>query len=131
MTDPTLYRDDSRVRHMIVAMKRVLDVSNGMSRDEFVGAEQKTESILFNLTIIGEAANNISKEFATKNPEVDWKNIAGVRHKIVHDYAGIDYDVIWRIVQDDIPGAYAKLQEIEKTLPPEPTEPPENMADFL
>ena len=131
MTDPTLYRDDSRVRHMIVAMKRVLDVSNGMSRDELVGAEQKTESILFNLTIIGEAANNISKEFATKNPEVDWKNIAGVRHKIVHDYADIDYDVIWRIVQDDIPGAYAKLQEIEKTLPPEPTEPPENMADFL
>ena len=131
MTDPTLYRDDSRVRHMIVAMKRVLDVSNGMSRDELVGAEQKTESILFNLTIIGEAANNISKEFATKNPEVDWKNIAGVRHKIVHDYADIDYDVIWRIVQDDIPGAYEKLQEIEKTLPPEPTEPPENMADFL
>ena len=131
MTDPTLYRDDSRVRHMIVAMKRVLDVSNGMSRDELVGAEQKTESILFNLTIIGEAANNISKEFATKNPEVDWKNIAGVRHKIVHDYADIDYDVIWRIVQDDIPGACAKLQEIEKTLPPEPTEPPENMADFL
>ena len=131
MTDPTLYRDDSRVRHMIVAMKRVLDVSNGMSRDELVGAEQKTESILFNLTIIGEAANTISKEFATKNPEVDWKNIAGVRHKIVHDYADIDYDVIWRIVQDDIPGAYAKLQEIEKTLPPEPTEPPENMADFL
>ena len=116
---------------MIVAMKRVLDVSNGMSRDELVGAEQKTESILFNLTIIGEAANNISKEFATKNPEVDWKNIAGVRHKIVHDYVDIDYDVVWRIVQDDIPGAYAKLQEIEKTLPPEPTEPPENMADFL
>ena len=42
MTDPSLYRDDSRVRHMIAAMKRVLDVSNGMSRDELVGAEQKT-----------------------------------------------------------------------------------------
>ena len=131
MTNQSLYRDDSRVRHMLAAMKRVLEVSNGMSRNELIGAEQKTESILFNLTVIGEAANNISKEFAAKNPELDWKDIAGVRHKIVHDYADIDYDVIWRIVQIDIPMAYARLLEIEKTLPPEPMEPPENMADFL
>ena len=131
MTDPSLYRDDSRVRHMIAAIERVLDVGKGMSRDELVAAEQKTESMLFNLTIIGEAANNISKEFAAKNPEVEWKGIAGVRHKIVHDYADIDYDVIWRIIQEDIPRAYAQLKEVAKTLPPEPTEPPENMKDFL
>ena len=44
--------------------------------------------------VLGEAANNITCEFAAKNPEVDWKGLAGVRHKIVHDYADIDYDTI-------------------------------------
>ena len=131
MTNPSLYRDDSRVRHMIAAIERILDVSREMTRADLVGSERDTESILFNLTILGEAANNISDEFAAANPEVDWKDISGVRHKIVHDYADIDYDIIWQIIKGDVPNAYAQLQKIAKTLPPEPTEPPENMGDFL
>jgi glutamate racemase len=58
-----------------------------LGRDQLRQNEAKTESVLFNLMIMGEAANNISQEFASKNPEIDWKGIAGVRHKVVHDYA--------------------------------------------
>ena len=87
--------------------------------------------ILFNLMVLGEAANNITREFAAKNHDVDWKGLAGVRHKIVHDYADIDYDTIWDILQNDIPDEYTKVKEIVATLPPEPTQLPPNMADFL
>ena len=93
--------------------------------------EGRTESILFNLTVLGEAANNVTREFAAKHPELNWKGLSGVRHKIVHDYADIDYDTIWDILQNDIPDAFAKLKTIVDALPPEPTQPPPNMADFL
>ena len=131
MTDPLLYRDDSRVRHMLDAMKRIVEMSRGLNRAQLRMHEDKTEIILFNLMVLGEAANNISREFAEKNPEVDWRGIAGVRHKIVHDYADIDFDTIWDILQNDIPDQYEKVKAVAATLPPEPTEPPPNLADFL
>jgi uncharacterized protein with HEPN domain len=131
MTDPSLHRDDSRVRHMLNAMERVVELSKGLDRAQLKSHESTTESILFNLMILGEAANNITREFATRNPDVDWKGLAGVRHKIVHDYADIDFDTIWDILQSDIPDQYAKLKAVAATLPPEPTEPPPNMSDFL
>jgi uncharacterized protein with HEPN domain len=131
MTDPTLYRDDSRVRHILGAIERIIEVGADMSRDQLRKNEAKTESILFNFMIMGEAANNISREFASKNPEIDWKGIAGVRHKVVHDYADIDYDTIWDILKNEIPEVYSKIKALVETLPHEPTQLPPNIADFL
>ena len=82
MTDPLLYRDDSRVRHMLDAMERIVEMCRDLNRAQLRMHEDKTEIILFNLMVLGEAANNISREFAEKNPDVDWRGIAGVRHKI-------------------------------------------------
>ena len=131
MTKPELYRDNSRVRHMLDAMERILSISKGMSRDQLGHHEDNTEKILFNMMVLGEAANNITREFASRNPSVAWKDIASVRHKIVHDYADIDFDTIWDILQNDIPDEYEKVKAVAATLPPEPTTPPPNIADFL
>ena len=131
MTDPSLYRDDARVRHMLSALERIVAMSEKLGRSQLRMHEDVTEIILFNLMILGEAANNISKEFAEMNPEVDWRGVAGVRHKIVHDYADIDFDTIGDILLNDIPYLYQKVKAVAATLPPGPTEPPTNMADFL
>ena len=131
MTDASLYRDDSRVRHMLDAMQRIAELSKDLDRAQLRKHENVTEMILFNLMVLGEAANNITREFAAKNPDVDWKGLSGVRHKIVHDYADIDFDTIWDILQNDLPEQYEKVKAVAATLPPEPTEPPPNMTDFL
>ena len=131
MTDASLYRDDSRVRHMLDAMQRIAELSKDLDRAQLRKHENVTEMILFNLMVLGEAANNITREFAAKNPDIDWKGLSGVRHKIVHDYADIDYDTIWDILRNDLPDQYKKVVALAATLPPEPTEPPPNMAEFL
>ena len=131
MTKPELYRDDSRVRHMLDAMEHILSIAKDMSRDQLRHHESNTERILFNMMILGEAANNITREFAAKNPSIAWKDLANVRHKIVHDYADIDFDTIWDILQNEISGEYEKVKALAATLPPEPTQPPPNLAEFL
>ena len=131
MTDASLYRDDSRVRHMLDAMQRIVELSEDLDRAQLRKHENVAEMILFNLMVLGEAANNITREFAAKNPDIDWKGLSGVRHKIVHDYADIDYDTIWDILRNDLPDQYKKVVALAATLPPEPTEPPPNMAEFL
>ena len=103
MTDPTLYRDDSRVRHILGAIERIIEVGADMSRDQLRQNEAK----------------------------IDWKGIAGVRHKVVHDYADIDYDTIWDILRNEIPEVYSKIKALVETLPHEPTQLPPNIADFL
>lgn len=131
MSESPLYRDESRVRHMLDALLQIAELAKGLSRGQMELHDGMTERILFNLVILGEAANNVTREFAEKNPGVDWRGIAGIRHKIVHDYAEIDFDTIWDILRNDIPEALAAVKSLAGTLPPEPTQPPPNLSDFL
>ena len=70
MTKPELYRDDSRVRHMLDAMERILTIAKGMSRDQLGHHEDNTEKILYNMMVMGEAANNITREPTTPPPNM-------------------------------------------------------------
>lgn len=131
MNDSSLYRDESRVRHMLDAVEQISNLAKGLTREQMALHDGVTERILFNLVILGEAANNITRDFAGKNPDVDWRGIAGIRHKIVHDYAEIDFDTIWDILLNEIPQALNQIKALANTLTPKPTLPPPNMADFL
>ena len=55
------------------------------------------------LEIIGEATKNVSDELRIKYPLVEWKKMAGIRDKIIHDYLGVDYEVVWKTIEDKIP----------------------------
>ncbi len=77
MKDSSLYRDNSRVRHMLDALQRIVELSRDLGRRQLRKHENVTEMILFNLMVLGEAANNITREFAADNPDIDWKGLSG------------------------------------------------------
>jgi uncharacterized protein with HEPN domain len=59
----------------------------------------------------------VSREFTAAHPEIPWENIVGMRHKVVHDYLGVDEDIVWQVVIEDLP----KLVEaLEPLVPPSP-----------
>jgi uncharacterized protein with HEPN domain len=74
------------------------------------------DAILRPLTIIGEAAKRVSAEFRASHPEVPWRQIAGFRDVVVHDYARVDLQEVWRIPQEDLP---ALVMLWEPLVPPE------------
>lgn len=90
--------------------------------------DDKTEIILYNIQLIGEAANNVSEAICAAHPEIDFKGWAGVRHRLVHDYANIDFDVVWNALMDDAPKLRAALQPIVDALPKGRL--PNNIGDF-
>ena len=129
MSGKGIYRDESRIRHMCNALEKVVEKSRGVHRDDLVEGEDNTELIIHYLTILGDASNNVSAEFAGKHPEIDFTAMAGLRHKLVHDYANIDLGRIWTILQADFPGWEESVERLAATIEPVKTLPP-NVADF-
>ena len=64
------------------------------------------------LEIIGEASKKLDDEFKSVNHHIEWKKIAGTRDKLIHDYFGIDYDIVWDIIQTKIPDLDYFLKEL-------------------
>lgn len=68
--------------------------------------------------IIGEAGRHVSPEFSSDHPEIPWADIVGMRHKVVHDYLGIDEDIVWQVVTEDLPKLVAALDPLVPPAPP-------------
>lgn len=93
-----LYLDDIKD-----AIRKIEDYTKGMSYEKFIRNEQVMDAVLRNLSIIGEAVRNIPKEIKHKNPDVGWKEINGMRNKVIHEYFGIDDEILWQTIQKDLP----------------------------
>jgi len=68
--------------------------------------------VIRNLEIIGEAAKNIPKEFRSKHGEIEWNKISGLRDILIHEYFGVDLDILWDIIQNKLPDLKRKISKI-------------------
>ena len=124
------YRDEDRFAHMMRAIGRIKEQLDGLERSMMREGDNRTELIIYNLQVLGEAANNVSDAACAAYPEIDFKDWAGLGHRLVHDYANIDLDIVWNAAKNEMPVLESALKPIVDTLPAEP-ELPENIGDFL
>lgn len=102
------------LRHILQEVEFLLAKSAGLSFDEFVNDEMKTRAFSRSLEIIGEAAKNVSATFRTDHPEADWRAMAGMRDRLIHDYLGVDYEIVWDVVTNEIPKLKRQLESLLK-----------------
>ncbi|KKP94071.1 MAG: hypothetical protein UR99_C0046G0007 [Candidatus Moranbacteria bacterium GW2011_GWD2_36_12] len=93
-----LYLEDIRE-----SIKKIEKYTRGMDFTEFSRDMKTVDAVIKNLFVIGEAANNIPKEIKLKYPEVSWREISGMRNKIAHEYFGIDEEILWKTIKEDLP----------------------------
>jgi uncharacterized protein with HEPN domain len=79
----------------------------------FLADEKTIDAVVRNLEIIGEAAKQLPTEFKAQHPAIAWPQIAGLRNRIVHDYAGIDLKLVWNILKTAIPKLALQLAELK------------------
>ncbi len=91
------------IQDIIEAMRNAIEFVNGMSYDDFAGNTKTIYAVLRAIEIIGEAAKNVPDEFREKYPRIPWKNISGMRDKVIHAYFGVSLERVWETVKRDIP----------------------------
>lgn len=96
------------------AILRINVYVENLNYEEFLNDIKTQDAVVRNLEIIGEAIKNISEELKEKYPRVPWKDLAGVRDKLIHHYFGVNLDIVWNIVKEELPGIILQLEEIQE-----------------
>jgi uncharacterized protein with HEPN domain len=102
-----LYLDD-----IVGAIQQIESYTRGMTREAFVKDAKTMDAVVRNIEIIGEAATHIPNEWKVQHPAIPWKQIAGTRNKVIHEYFGVDETILWQTIQEDIPRLKKDLQQV-------------------
>ena len=91
------------LRHISLETTFILKHIQGKTKEDFLSDDLLCHAIVRSLEIIGEAAKKVDSEFKNEYPHIEWKKMAGTRDKMIHDYFGVDYEIVWDIVEHKIP----------------------------
>lgn len=104
--DYRLYLDDIRD-----ACAKVIRYAQGRNQSQFLSDDKTFDAVVRNLEIIGEAAKHVPHDVQEGYPGVKWRKIAGLRDVVAHDYFGLDEDVLWDVIQNQVPALLAELSK--------------------
>jgi uncharacterized protein with HEPN domain len=90
--------------------------SEGLNYDSFVSDKKTVYAVVRAVEIIGEATKNIPKSIKDKYPDVPWRKMAGMSDRLIHEYAGVDLEILWEVVKTDVPPLELMLQKILKDM---------------
>jgi uncharacterized protein with HEPN domain len=105
---------------IVAACAKIQRYTNGMSFEQFVTDDRTFDAVIRNLQIIGEAVKNIPPDIRDRNPEIEWRKIAGLRDVLAHTYFQIEDEIIWDVVQTKVRSLQEKTQQLLSAIDPQP-----------
>lgn len=102
------------LRHILDEISYIEDAIYNIEEADFLADETLKRSFVRSIEIIGEAAKKVPADFKDEHSDVDWKRIAGMRDKLIHDYFGVDYHIVWDVATNKLPELRQKIEEIMK-----------------
>jgi len=107
-------RDDiAYIEHILLSISKIDAFTVSMTRSDFEQNEMVQDAVIRNIEIIGEVSKRVSNDFKTTYYDILWREMAGMRDKLIHDYMGVDIDVVWKTIKVDMPQLFILLKKIE------------------
>ena len=107
----SLYLED-----IVSAINKIEKYTKRLSFNRLKKDEKTIDAVIRNLEIIGEAAKHLPKQIKEKYFNIPWKEIVGMRNKVIHEYFGVDVDILWGTINEDIPDLKRKIRELKSTI---------------
>jgi len=111
MKDPKIF-----LKHIIESIREIEKHIKGVSEDDFWDDIKVQDAVVRRLEIIGGAVKNLPSDFRNKYSGIDWQKIAGMRDVLIHEYFGVDLDLVWETIKKDLPQLKDKILEILKDI---------------
>ena len=108
--DPRLYCED-----ILESGSAILDFVKGLSFDDFCDDRKPYSAVIREFEIIGEAVGKLPESFRERRPDVEWQDIKDFRNLLSHEYFGVDLEIVWKIIEDDLPALMDAVKEIVGT----------------
>ncbi len=105
-------RDKAYLKHIIDVILNIGKFIEGVSKEEFLRNVEKQYAVLRGLEIIGEASKNLSNDLKRKHKKIPWREIAGMRDKLIHEYFGVNLELVWKTVKDELPQLKVQVSKI-------------------
>ena len=99
---------------LIEAIKRIEVYIEKTSYEIFLDDMKTQDAVIRNLEIIGEAIKNLSDDLRLKYKDVEWKKVAGLRDRIIHYYFGVNWEIVWDVIENKLPELKSKIESILK-----------------
>lgn len=103
------------IYHIAECIQKIKRFTKGLDEKAFLNDDLIQDGVIRNFEVIGEASKQLDKDFRRKYSEVDWKKIAGMRDKLIHDYIGVDLWAVWAVVENVLPEFEKQIEQIVKT----------------
>jgi uncharacterized protein with HEPN domain len=105
------------IGHVLDSINLIQGYARNLTKKDFQASHQAQDSIIRRLEIIGEAVRNLPDDLKDKHPEIPWRQIAGMRNVLIHEYFGVDLDLTWKTVERDLPTLKNQITKILNELP--------------
>ena len=99
------------MQHMLEAIESAFDHVGERDKEAFIADKAHYHGVLYNIAVVGEAANMLTNEFRESHPNTPWKQIIGMRNFLIHDYHNVEEDFVWDVIQKDLPLLHQQIQQ--------------------
>jgi uncharacterized protein with HEPN domain len=107
-------KDDlAYIDHILLCISKIKNFTKDLTIEDFQKNEMVQDAVIRNIEVIGEASKKVSSNLKTSYYEIPWKEMAGMRDKLIHDYLGVDIQVVWNTIEIDIPFLENLLKKID------------------
>lgn len=95
-------KDKFYIQHIVGSIETIEEFVGNVGFEDFLKDKLLQNGVIRELEIIGEAVTNLSDGFKNNLPDIPWRDIAGMRNKLIHEYFGVDLEAVWKVVEDNI-----------------------------
>jgi len=97
---------------ILASINETIEFTGDMTFDEFSSDKKTINAVIRSLEVLGEASRKIPDDLKAESPEVPWKRMTGMRNKLIHEYFGVDLEIVWAVIKEELPPLFHHLEKL-------------------